>query len=54
MVTHILKNGTKVDDITGHVVKVKDAPMTYEIIEKLNRERRNNNDDHLRGNQEGK
>lgn len=38
-VHHILKDGTKLDDITGHVVKL---PEVYEVIrqieERLNRE----------------
>lgn len=32
MITHTLKNGTKVKDITGHVVKIGDCPQIYELM----------------------
>lgn len=34
-VYHILKDGSTPADITGHVVKVEDAPELYELIAKL-------------------
>lgn len=34
MIRHILKDGTVVKDITGHIVKKKDAPAVYTILEK--------------------
>lgn len=39
MVRHILKDGTVLDDITGHVVKMEDAKVVYQIMDKLNEER---------------
>lgn len=38
MITHILKDGTVLEDITGHVIKQDDAPMVYQIIEQMERE----------------
>nr|DAO53816.1 MAG TPA: hypothetical protein [Caudoviricetes sp.] len=35
-VTHVLKNGTILQDITGHIVKVNDARSIYQLISKLN------------------
>ena len=35
-VIHVLKDGTRVDDITGHVVKVKDASQLYRLMRDLN------------------
>ena len=43
MVKHILKDGKEVKDITGHVVKVKDAPVAYEVI----RRRKNGQQNHI-------
>ena len=40
MVIHILKDGTVLDDITGHVVKKEDAPSVYALIDQMNGERR--------------
>lgn len=37
MVKHILKDGTQVKDITGHVVRKKDAPMVYDLVERISR-----------------
>ena len=53
MVKHILKDGTVLDDITGHVVKKEDVPMAYELMEKMNAER-SNESDYIRTNQTGK
>ena len=39
MVKHILKDGTVLDDITGHVVKMEDAKVVYQIMDKMNQER---------------
>jgi hypothetical protein len=36
-VIHILKDGSVVKDITGHVVKMGDAGPLYQIIDKINR-----------------
>lgn len=39
-IIHILKDGTRVDDIRGHVVKIADAAPLYELIHKMNQEAR--------------
>lgn len=36
-VIHILKDGTILDDITGHVIKMEDAEPLYQLIHSLNR-----------------
>lgn len=33
---HVLKDGTRTDDISGHVVRVKDAESVYNLISKMN------------------
>lgn len=33
---HVLKDGTKVDSIEGHMIKAKDFPVLYEIVIKIN------------------
>lgn len=33
---HVLKDGTRIDDISGHVVRVQDAESVYALISKLN------------------
>ena len=40
MVKHILKDGTVLKDITGHVVKKEDVPLAYALIDQINEERR--------------
>lgn len=40
MVIHILKNGTILSDITGHVVTEHDAPLAYNIIDQMNESRK--------------
>ena len=37
-VIHILKDGSVLKDITGHVVKMEDASPLYQLIDKINRE----------------
>ena len=34
MIIHILKNGTVLQDITGHVVKKEENPMVYRILDR--------------------
>ena len=41
MIRHHLKDGTVIDDITGHVVKLEDAPTAYALIDKMNEGRAN-------------
>lgn len=36
-VVHILKDGTIVKDITGHVVRVEDASALYEYMRSVNK-----------------
>lgn len=45
MVIHIMKDGTVLKDITGHVVKKEDAPMIYNIVDQMNRKREEKKDD---------
>lgn len=40
MVVHILKNGSRVSAIKGHVVKKDEIPAVYALIEKMNRRKR--------------
>lgn len=44
MVKHIMKDGTVLNDITGHMVKRVDAPTVYEILERLKKKRRESHD----------
>lgn len=45
MVIHIMKDGTVLKDITGHVVKKEDAPMIYNIVDRMNTKREEKKDD---------
>ena len=36
-VVHILKNGSVLSDITGHIVKIEDARSLYQLIDGINR-----------------
>ena len=42
MVKHILRNGTVLNDITGHIVKKEEVPAAYALIEQLRKGRRKN------------
>ncbi len=42
MIRHHLKDGTVLDDITGHVVKKEDVPLAYQLMEQMNIERARN------------
>ena len=37
MVKHVLKDGTPVDDIAGHVIKAADHPLLYEVIDRISK-----------------
>lgn len=37
MVTHILKDGTKLKDIRGHIVKIDQAKTAYSLLDRINR-----------------
>ncbi len=32
---HILKDGRKVDDVTGHVIKAQEHSVLYEVINRI-------------------
>lgn len=34
-IKHVLKDGTQLDDITGHVIKAEDHPLLYEVISNI-------------------
>lgn len=34
-IKHVLKDGTVLDDITGHVVKIEDVKSAYEILGRI-------------------
>lgn len=38
-VIHILKDGSLVKDISGHVIKMEDAGPIYQLLDSINRER---------------
>lgn len=42
MVYHILKDGSTPPDITGKVVKLKEAPNLYELLTRLSYEKKQN------------
>jgi len=50
MVTHVLKDGRVLKDISGHKVKKEECPMIYEIIGRRAERSRNE----LRGIKKGK
>lgn len=35
---HVLKDGTQVDSIDGHVIKAKDFSVLYEVINRIQKE----------------
>lgn len=39
-VIHILKDGSVVKDITGYVVKVKDAERLYQLLDNMKHKKR--------------
>lgn len=39
VVTHVLKDGSRVSDVTGYVVKIQDAAPLYQLIHNLNKKR---------------
>ena len=36
-VINVLKDGTVIEDLTGHVIKQTDCPKAYEVIKNINR-----------------
>lgn len=39
MVIHVLKDGTRVDSIAGHVVKISEAEVVYNLMDEINKGR---------------
>lgn len=37
MVIHILKDGTRVDDIAGRIVKIQEAEVVYKLMDEINK-----------------
>ena len=35
-ITHVLKDGTRLAEISGHIVREKDAPTVYAIMNNMN------------------
>lgn len=44
MVKHILSNGEILTDITGHVVRIADAPAAYAVLDAMRERGTNGND----------
>ena len=47
-VIHILKDGSIVKDITGHVVRMEDAGPLYDLIDRINRSGKKTTDKKVR------
>ena len=43
-ITHILKDGSKLDSIEGIIIKPEDCPEVYRVIKKLNKKRETENE----------
>lgn len=41
MIRHILKDGTEVPDISGHVIKAAEHVVLYEVINRIQKKERN-------------
>ena len=39
MIRHHLRDGTVLNDITGHIVRKEDVPTAYSLIDRMNIER---------------
>ena len=39
-IKHILKNGTILTDISGHVVKMEDVRGVYDLMDRINEKRK--------------
>ena len=42
-IRHILRDGTVLNDITGHVVKMEDAQVVYAILDKIHERKEREN-----------
>lgn len=36
---HVLKDGKKIDDVAGHVIKAKEHSVLYEVINRIQKEK---------------
>ena len=52
-VIHVLKDGSQVEDITGHVVRIEDAGTLYKMIREINRKFEQSQNRKLSGNETG-
>ena len=52
-VIHVLKDGSEIEDITGHVVRVEDAEPLYKMIREINRKSEQSQNCTLSGNVTG-
>lgn len=41
-VHHVLKDGSKVKDVTGHVIKADEHSVLYEVINRINKKEEDN------------
>ena len=37
MIVHVLKDGTRVDDVAGHIVRGKETEALYKLLRELRR-----------------
>ena len=44
-IKHVLKDGTQVDDIAGHLIKASEYPVLYEVINRINKAGDQNKDE---------
>lgn len=42
MIIHILKDGTRLEDISGHIVRIQEAETVYKLMDSINSGRANN------------
>lgn len=50
-VVHILKDGSRVKDISGIIVKIEDAEPVYNLMDSINRKIRGQRENSNKGNQ---
>lgn len=39
MIIHILKDGTRLEDISGHIVRIQEAETVYKLMDSINSRR---------------
>lgn len=42
MIIHILKDGTRLEDVSGHIVRIQDAETVYKLMDSINNGRADN------------